>query len=300
MKKSALISAAVLVLALAVPGAAASKVPIAFDDYHGYTGTVAYLKQVAAAYPRLSELVEIGKSGLGRPIYVLVITNMDTGTTIDRHVELRRSRNLEVKTPPPAKPYLGKPGQWIDGGTHGNEYTGTEVCLYIIDKLVGGYGSDPEITRILDAKTIYVCPIVNPDGVFNSVEREISQRGNGDSGRGPNAPRDLDGDGHITQFRFKDPKGLFVPDDQDPRLMVRLMPSDTTDKVRYTVVTEGAKPPAGPRTAGESGSLNIDVNRNFPEGWWTDEGLPGGTGDYPTLRPKPGPWSSSPSIIATS
>jgi hypothetical protein len=286
MKKSALISAAVLALALAVPGAAASKVPIAFDDYHGYTGTVAYLKQVAAAYPRLSELVEIGKSGLGRPIYVLVITNMDTGTTIDRHVELRRSRNLEVKTPPPAKPYLGKPGQWIDGGTHGNEYTGTEVCLYIIDKLVGGYGSDPEITRILDAKTIYVCPIVNPDGVFNSVEREISQRGNGDSGRGPNAPRDLDGDGHITQFRFKDPKGLFVPDDQDPRLMVRLMPSDTTDKVRYTVVTEGAKPPAGPRTAGESGSLNIDVNRNFPEGWWTDEGLPGGTGDYPTSSPE--------------
>lgn len=287
MKKRSLLAAASLVLALVVPGSAASKVPISFDDYHGYTGTVAYLKQVAAAYPKIAELVEIGRSGLGRPIYVLVLTNLASGTTIDRHVELRRPRNLEVKTPPPAKPYLGKPAQWIDGGTHGNEYTGTEVCLYIIDKLVGGYGSDARITKILDDKTIYVCPIVNPDGVFNSVERGISQRGNGDSGLGPNAPRDLDGDGHVTQFRFKDPKGLFVPDDQDPRLMVRLAPSEAPGKPRYTVVTEGSKPAAAPgRAAGEAGSLGIDVNRNFPEGWWTDDGLPGGTGGYPTSSPE--------------
>ena len=62
---------------------------------------------------------------------------------------------------------------------HGNEYTGSEVCLYIIDKLVSGYGSDPEITRLIDTKVFYISPVVNPDGVFNSVEREISQRGNG-------------------------------------------------------------------------------------------------------------------------
>ncbi|MCX6559892.1 MAG: M14 family zinc carboxypeptidase [Candidatus Aminicenantes bacterium] len=283
MKKTALI---LVCLALALSASAAPKVPISFDDFHGYTGTVAYLKQVAAAFPRLTELLEIGRSTLGRPIYVLVISNLDTGTTIDRQVEIRRPRALEVQTPPPAKAYLGKPGQWIDGGTHGNEYTGTEVCLYIIDKLLSGYGAAPEITALLDSRTIYVCPIVNPDGVFASVEREISQRGNGDSSRGPNAPRDLNGDGHITQFRFKDAKGLFVPDDLDARLMVRVAATESTAKPRYTIVTEGTKPFAGPRSADESGSAGIDVNRNFPEGWWTDDGLPGGTGAYPTSSPE--------------
>ena len=68
--------------------------------------------------------------------------------------------------------------------------------------------------------------------------------------------------------------------------MVRLAPADATDQPRYTVVTEGAKPVTGPRTSGEAGSLGIDVNRNFPEGWWTDDGLPGGTGEYPTSSPE--------------
>jgi len=276
---------AVVCAALAAP--AAQKVPISFADYHGYTGTVKYLKDVAAAYPNITELVEIGKSGLGRPIYVLVLSNMKTGTTIDRYVEIRHPRNAEVKEIYHQKSYEGKPGQWIDGGLHGNEYTGTEVCLYIIDKFVSGYGTNPEITAALDAKVVYVCPVTNPDGVFNSVEREISQRGNGDLGAAKDGPRDLNGDGHITQFRFKDPKGTFVADDKDPRLMVRLPATEQTTKPRYTVVTEGQKPaPAGARPGGPEAGGSIDVNRNFPEGWWTDAGFPGGTGTYPTSSPE--------------
>jgi len=276
---------AVVCAALAAP--AAQKVPISFADYHGYTGTVKYLKNVAAAYPDITELVEIGKSGLGRPIYILVLSNMKTGTTIDRYVEIRHPRNAEVKEIYHQKSYEGKPGQWIDGGLHGNEYTGTEVCLYIIDKLVSGYGTNPEITAALDAKVVYVCPVINPDGVFNSVEREISQRGNGDLGAAKDGPRDLNGDGHITQFRFKDPKGTFVADDKDPRLMVRLPAAEQTTKPRYMVVTEGQKPaPAGARPGGPESGASIDVNRNFPEGWWTDAGFPGGTGTYPTSSPE--------------
>jgi hypothetical protein len=274
------------ILALAAP--AAQKVPIGFDDYHGYTGAVKYIKDVAAAYPNITELIETGKSGLGRPIYVLVISNMKTGTTIDRYVELRHMRNLEVTETFHQKPYEGKPGQWIDGGMHGNEYTGVEVCLYIIDKLVSGYGSNPEITNLVDNKTFYVCPVVNPDGVFNSVEREISQRGNGDLGAAKDGPRDLNGDGHITQFRLKDPRGTYVVDDKDPRLMVRLAANEQTTKQRYTVVTEGQKPAAGGARGGdpEAAGGSIDVNRNFPEGWWTEEGMPGGTGFYPTSSPE--------------
>jgi len=288
VKKSRLFVLLIMLMILSLAAPAAQKVPVSFNDYHGYTGTVKYIKDVAAAYPDITELIEIGKSGLGRPIYVLIISNMKTGTTIDRHVELRHPRNAEVKEVFHQKPYEGKPGQWIDGGMHGNEYTGTEVCLYIIDKLVSGYGSNAEITAALDAKVIYVCPVTNPDGVFNSVEREISQRGNGDLGAAKDGPRDLNADGHITQFRFKDTKGTSVIDDKDPRLMVRLPASDPSTKPRYTVVTEGQKPAAaGARPAGPAGvGASIDVNRNFPEGWWTDESFAGGTGAYPTSSPE--------------
>jgi len=285
LKKSRFSFVLIALLALALAAPAAPKVPIAFSDYHGYTGAVKYIKDVAAAYPDLTELLEIGKSGLGRPIYVLVVSNMKTGTTIDRFVELRHPRNLEVREPYREKSYLGKPGQWIDGGMHGNEYTGVEVALYIIDKLVSGYGSNPELARLIDTRTFYICPVTNPDGVFNSVEREISQRGNGDLGALPNAPRDLNGDGHITQFRYTTAQGAFVADDKDPRLMVRLGANEQTSKPRYAVVTEGASA-EGPRGGGGEPGSSIDVNRNFPEGWWTEEGLPGGTGAYPTSSPE--------------
>jgi len=267
---------------------AAQKVPIGFNDYHGYTGAVKYIKDIAAAYPNLTELQEIGKSNLDRPIYVLAITNTKTGTTVDRHVEIRHPRNAEIKEAFHLKPYDGKPGQWIDGGLHGNEYTGVEVCLYIIDKLLSGYGSNPEITSLLDNKVIYVCPVVNPDGVFNSVEREISQRGNWDLGAAKDSPRDLNGDGHITQFRYKDPKGAMVIDDKDPRLMVRLGSNEQTAKQRYSVVTEGrsSADTMRPRDQEAGPTTSIDVNRNFPEGWWTEEGMPGGTGSYPTSAPE--------------
>jgi len=278
----------ILVFLLSFSASASQKVPIAFNDYHGYTNAVKYIKEVAASYPNITELIEIGKSGLGRPIYVLVISNMKSGTTIDRFVEIRHPRNAEIKEVFHQKSYEGKPGQWIDGGMHGNEYTGTEVCLYIIDKLVSGYGSNSEISAAVDNKVFYICPVVNPDGVFNSVEREISQRGNGDLGAAKEPPRDLNGDGHITQFRFKDPKGVTVIDDKEPRLMVRLSPTEQPTKARYSVVTEGQKPAAEAARGRvpEAGVNSIDVNRNFPEGWWTDDNMFGGSGPYPTSSPE--------------
>ena len=135
---------------------AAQNVPINFNDYHGYTGSVKYIKDVAREYPNIAELIEIGKSNMGRQIYVLVISNMSTGTTIDQHVELRNMRREGVNNVPPMKAYQGKPGHWICGSMHGNEYTGTEVCLYTINKLIAGYGSNPEITRLVNDKTFYI------------------------------------------------------------------------------------------------------------------------------------------------
>ncbi len=266
---------------------AAQKVPISFNDYHGYTGTVNYIKAVANAYPNITELIEIGKSTMGRPIYVLVISNMKTGTTIDAHVELRNKRKEGVKNVTPMKSYQGKPGFWLCGSTHGNEYTGTEVCLYSIDKLISGYGTDEEITRIVDDQTFYICPVVNPDGLYNSIEKGISQRQNSmkkdddeDGKINEDGPDDLNADGYITRFRYKDPKGQYVMDDEDSRLMIRLREGEKTEKQRYSVIRED-KDNDGDGRRGEDSESGIDLNRNFPEGWFKDT-MAGGKGDYPT------------------
>lgn len=270
----------------------AQKVPINFDEYHGYTGTSDYLKKVAKAYPDITELLEIGQSSFGKPIYVLVISNMKNGTTLDQHVALRNKRKENVQNVLPMKSHMGKPGHFISGGTHGNEYTGTEVCLYITDKLLTGYGKDEEITRLIDQYSFYICPTINPEGVYNSVEKGIAQRSNSakkdddeDGKINEDGPDDLNGDGYITQFRYPDPNGRYIADEKDPRILVRAgrnVPEGTT---RYNLITED-KDNDGDGKRGEDGESGIDLNRNYPEGWWTDDGFAGGSGKYPTSAPE--------------
>ena len=289
---AAAVAAVGLLLATVTGASAPPAVPISFDQFHTTTAVFKYLKDVAAAYPAITELREIGTSTMGRPIYVLVVSNMKTGTTLDALVPLRNPRAEGVKNVTPMKPYMGKPGHWIGGSTHGNEYTGTEVALAMIDRLVSGYGTDPAITKLVDTKTFYICPIINPDGHFNSLEKGISQRANsalkdddGDGKVNEDGPDDLDGDGVIAQFRYKDPKGQFVMDEADPRLMVRLGPNEQTAKPRYSVITED-KDNDGDKKRGEDPEAGIDINRNFPERWWRDDSMPGGTGAYPTSSPE--------------
>jgi len=279
----------------AAPASSAQKVPISFNDFHGYTGTADYLKKIAAAYPDIIELIEIGKSNKDRPIYVVAISSMKTGTTIDKHVPLRNMRNEpNTQNVIPMKPYQGKPGIWIDGGIHGNEFTGTEVCLYIVDKLVSNYGSDGEITKLIDDNTFYICPVVNPDGVFNSVEAGILQLQNSPAPdevanvpTGAGTPRDVNGDGIISQFRYRDPRGRYVLYEADPRVLVSLAAGESTTKERYSLVWEGqVRASEGQRTESAPAAAGIDVNSNFPEGWYKDDGFQGGSGYYPSSSPE--------------
>jgi hypothetical protein len=102
----------------------------------------------------------------------------------------------------------------------------------------------------------------------------------GDGRVNEDGPEDLNGDGHITQFRYRDPEGGYVVDDVDPRLMIRLGRGETTSKPRYSVVTEDMDND-GDGERGEDGERGIDLNRNYPEGWWRDERTGGGSGAYP-------------------
>jgi len=269
-----------------------SKVKIEFDRYHNYKASVKYLKKVAAKYPGITELKEIGTSNQGRKIYVLVVSNMNNGKTIDSFITLKNMRKEGVKNVLPMKSYQGKPGHWICGSMHGNEFTGTETCLYIIDKLIEGYQNDQEIKNLVDQNCFYICPIVNPDGFSSTLEKGISQRNNcrekdddNDGKINEDGPDDLNNDGFVTRFRYKDKKGRYVLDDIDTRLMRRLGKNEKTDKQRYNVITEDIDND-GDGKRGEDSERGIDLNRNFPEGWFKDQDIPGGSGEYPTSAPE--------------
>lgn len=272
--------------------AQSSKVPIDFNEFHGFTGTEKYMADIAKAYPKIAKLQKIGESGMGRPIHVLIVSNTSTGTTLDRYVKLKNKRKENVDNVPAMTNDLGKPGQWICSSTHGNEYTGTEVCLYIIDRLVSLYGNDKEVTDLVDNQTFYFCPLMNPDGVFNSVEKGIPQRYNSikkdddkDGKINEDGPEDMNGDGLMTYFRYKDKKGRYVLDEEDSRLMVRIGRDDKSDKERYSMVLEGIDNDKDGKV-NEDGESGFDLNRNYPEGWFTADGYQGGTGDYATSAPE--------------
>ena len=66
--------------------------------------------------------------------------------------------------------------------------------------------------------------------------------------------------------------------------MVRLGQNAKTEKQRYSVIRED-KDNDGDGKRGEDSERGIDLNRNYPEGWWNDS-MPGGTGTYPTSSPE--------------
>ena len=143
---------------------APQEVALSAGEFHGFAATADYLKKVAAAIPGDHGTVEIGRSAGNRPIYVLVVSNMKTGVALDALVPLQNPRKPAANNVTPMKPYQAKPALWIDGGTHGAVLAGTEICLFVIDKLVLGYGADAEVTRLVDDNTFYICPTVFADG----------------------------------------------------------------------------------------------------------------------------------------
>ncbi len=60
-----------------------------------------------------------------------------------------------------------KPAFWADGNIHAAELTASTAVLYYLHQLVDAYGTDRagrQITHLLDTRTIYLCPRLNPDG----------------------------------------------------------------------------------------------------------------------------------------
>jgi hypothetical protein len=247
-----------------------------FKHYHSLDEVNAILAQWAKEYPNLVELYAVGKSFEGRDIMQITITNKSTGKDTD------------------------KPAMFIEGNRHSGEVTAAESALWFAWHVLSSYGRDSEITRLVDAATLYVKPKNNPDGsdlyLLTAQSNRSTVRPFDDDGDGlldEDPPEDLDGDGLILQMRKKvEPgKGTMIidPDDKSGRLMKRA-PAGQGDYVMYSEGIDND----GDGRYNEDGIGGLDLHRNYVENWRPMPGLDftgrgftqGGAGEYPLSEPE--------------
>ncbi len=233
-----------------------------FNHYFSNQEIDQLLAEWTKAFPTLITQSSIGESYEKRPIWMLKITNQATGPDIE------------------------KPAIWIDANIHATEITGTTVALRLAWTLLSGYGSDPQITRILDDGVYYIVPRINPDGAALAMAANPKYIRSGvrlypypDKDEGLHE-EDIDGDGRILQMRLVDPSGDWKISSLDPRLMEKRAPAEHGG-VYYRLLPEGMlhdfdgfiiKSPRVPQ--------GLDFNRNFPFEW-RPEAEQMGAGPYP-------------------
>ena len=212
--------------------------------YHDFAALTQALKNLAAANPKTTKLESIGKTLQGRDLWLLRISGK--GTPLEKQA-LLIAANLE-----------------------GDHLIGSEVALGIAEYLVEAYGKDEKVTAVLDSRTFYIIPRVNPDGAeafFDDIRNEHPGNFNPrdedyDWKVDEDGPEDLNGDGMITMMRVKDKEGDWIADEKDSRLMKKKEADSPLDTL-YKVYTEGIDND-GDDLYNEDGPGGFNINRNFP------------------------------------
>ncbi|CAL1541309.1 unnamed protein product [Lymnaea stagnalis] len=125
-------------------------IAIPMDRYHNYDDMQLTLHQLAAQYPNIARVYDVGTSVRGRKLSVIQISD---------HVTQRE---------------VGEPRFKYIGNMHGNEAVGRELLLYLAQYLLQNYGVDPRVTYLVDNTDIHLMPSMNPDGFEISREGDCS------------------------------------------------------------------------------------------------------------------------------
>lgn len=131
----------------AVPAASAADpadFPKGYTGYHTYAEMKAAVAAVAARHPDIVRTFSIGTSYQGRDI---IAAKVSDNVATDEH----------------------EPEVLFDGLHHADEHMGLEMTLRILRWLADGYGNDARVTRLVNAREVWIVFAVNPDGATYDI-----------------------------------------------------------------------------------------------------------------------------------
>lgn len=230
------------------------------QGYHDYQALTSALKQIASQYPDITELKSIGTTLKNREIWMIQISGTNGPSPLEKQALL------------------------ICGNLEADHVIGSEVALGIARHLAENYSQDEQIQKVLDQRTFYIIPRLNPDGAERffedvSIEKSFNLKPRDEDFDwlvDEDPPEDLNNDGFITMMRVKDKEGDWYIDEDDPRLMRKKKDDTALDKL-YKLYPEG-KDNDGDGRYNEDGIGGFNINRNFPHNFGYD---PKGLGVYP-------------------
>jgi len=244
------------------------KVEIAWNRYYDWKEIGDICQRLTKNFPDLVQFSSIGKSVQNRDMYLLTVTSFKSG----------KAEN--------------KPAMYIDGNIHSNEIQGSEVALYTAWFLAESYEKVQWITELLDQKTFYIVPTINPDArdfyihepnTAHSPRSGLKPRDDdGDGLYDEDGYDDLNGDGHIVRMRRKNPVGRWKESAEEPRMMVRAEPDEMGE---YDLIGWEGIDNDGDGRVNEDGPGYYDPNRNW--GWdWQPVYVQNGSDQYPFSLPE--------------
>jgi hypothetical protein len=216
------------------------------QGYHDYDALTSALKKIASQYPDITKLESIGTTVEGKSIWMIRISGTNGPSPLEKQALL------------------------ICGNLEADHVIGSEVALGIAQHLAQNYTQDDQVKKVLDQRTFYIIPRLNPDGAerfFKEVLYETSENlkprdEDFDWLEDEDPPEDLNKDGFITMMRVRDKQGTWVIDEEDPRFMKKKEDDTPLDKL-YKLYPEGIDND-GDGSYNEDGLGGFNINRNFP------------------------------------
>lgn len=243
------------------------RVQLDFKHYYTYEELTESMMQLEREFPHLAKVYSIGQSFEGRDIWLIEVANPATG-------------NPDLK-----------PAIYIDGNIHGNEIQAGEVSLYCAYYLLNRYEQDEYVRNLVDTRTFYIVPTVNPDSRYyffaepntphtprwNRRPYDEDQDGRFDE----DGYEDINNDGMILLMRMKNPFGSYR-EGVDERSIVERELDETGE---YLLLGYEGIDNDGDGAVNEDPAGGADLNRNYPSRWKPHYVQPG-AGRFPLSEPE--------------
>ena len=152
--------------------------------HHNNEELISLMRLYATEYSPITHLYSIGQSVTGTELFAIEISDN------------------------PGVHELGEPEFKYVANMHGNEVTGRETLLYLMQYLCSGYETNSTIRELVDSTRIHLLPTMNPDGYVRAQEGDYS------STIGRYNANGVDLNRNFPDLRFGRQQGVVQPETQ--------------------------------------------------------------------------------------